>query len=148
MVGNQLHPLKDRSRTCGIWSEPLPLKIEYILLTRRTIDFTHGKSVESIRVADFSGIGNDVHIYRVEEVQLHVCAYVLQDEGAGTRRSKRHSTGDGEESGEALRTSMLPSKDLVGAWEGLIFEDNIPNRLLRFASGMSESMSGNSFQNG
>lgn len=91
-------------------------------------------TVETIQVADYHGEENDVGIYGIENLQLDVCAYMLhEDRVAGNGLGLEQ-----EDEASALRMLPLPNKEFLGSWEGLVFDVNMPDRLLRFVSGMGK----------
>lgn len=94
----------------------------------------------TIRVADFEGSNNDTEVHKVKDVLLRLSTFALHDSLEATDTSESARTGDRDDctqDGEALRILALPSSTLVGTWEGLVFDDGVHSRILRFTSGMS-----------
>ncbi|KAF2405311.1 pachytene checkpoint component Pch2 [Trichodelitschia bisporula] len=79
-----------------------------------------GDIIDSISVVDFSGKSSGSAFHRVADVNVDVHA-----------RPARSSQDESDDDPTAqFRISSLPSKALSNAWDGLIFDDDIPTRLL------------------
>lgn len=104
----------------------------------------HGSIIESINVVDYSGDATDTPSHRLQDVHLDVQAYELHDSSDVPSSSPSRLTDDDEDDDEQiptqLRVSHLPSKELVGIWDSLYFDDPIPANLLRFTTRMMTIM--------
>jgi len=80
---------------------------------------SHGHSIESITVVDYSGAECDTSFYTLEDVQLDVQAYDLHESNndASQRSQSVQIDGNDEDYTLQVRVTNLPSKSLVGAWD-------------------------------
>lgn len=101
------------------------------------------ESIKSIVIADFSGLYDETGYHKIEDVHLRVSAYTVYDalevSAETAPRSSEHGDEEDAKANGALRIIPLPNASLVGCWENLVFDDEIPGRLLRYATGMSAS---------
>lgn len=93
---------------------------------------------------DYSGDATDTPSHRLQDVHLDVQAYELHDSSDVPRSSSPARPSDDDEDEEQiptqLRVSHLPSKELVGIWDSLYFDEPIPANLLRFTTRMMTIM--------
>ncbi|TLD39454.1 pachytene checkpoint component Pch2 [Venturia nashicola] len=110
----------------------------------------HGNIIESINVVDYSGDATDAPSHRLQDVHLDVQAYELHDSSHVPNSSSPARQIDDDEDEEQnptqLRVSHLPSKDLVGIWDSLYFDEPIPANLLRFTTRMMTIMRNSDLQ--
>ncbi|KAE9963921.1 hypothetical protein BLS_008793 [Venturia inaequalis] len=104
----------------------------------------HGSIIESINVVDYSGDATDAPSHRLQDVHLDVQAYELHDSSDVPPSSSPARPSDDDEDEDQnptqLFVSHLPSKDLVGIWDSLHFDEPIPANLLRFTTRMMTIM--------
>ncbi|KAK8216827.1 hypothetical protein M8818_001790 [Zalaria obscura] len=99
----------------------------------RTEAITHGALIESISVVDCSGANEDLSWHKLEEVELDVQAFALHTESPRSAGSQSPGTDELEAQARIL---VLPNKVLIGEWDSLVFDEQIPTRLLRFLTRM------------
>ncbi|QDS72830.1 hypothetical protein FKW77_006888 [Venturia effusa] len=104
----------------------------------------HGSIIESINVVDYSGDTADTPSHRLQDVHLDVQAYELHDSSdipaSSSPARPTEEDEDEEQIPDQLRVSHLPSKELVGIWDSLYFDEPIPANLLRFTTRMMTLM--------
>lgn len=76
-------------------------------------------------------------IYDISTVRLDVQAYELLDSAPEVLVKEPRQDGAQEEEVPEARITMLPSKGFDGLWGSLVFEEDIPARLLRYLTKMS-----------
>ncbi|KAG0232104.1 Pachytene checkpoint protein 2 [Actinomortierella wolfii] len=77
-------------------------------------------------------VSNSKQCFRAQEVDLSIHIYQLQDDGPVEEYDNVGSDGYGE--GPALMAHhwTLPSQDLEGVWDTLVFDDRVDLRLLEY----------------
>jgi hypothetical protein len=73
-------------------------------------------------------------IYPIEGTELDIQTYSLKASGqerASRRRASHSADPDGQAALEQARVLRLPSIELLGEWDSLIYEDALPSQLLR-----------------
>ncbi|KAL1956152.1 hypothetical protein VTO42DRAFT_7587 [Malbranchea cinnamomea] len=100
----------------------------------------HAQYLETVRVIECTGtgshVGSDSGAYRLADVQLDVQAYQLRFLDASAESTQQTEQGNSDNDAPQARILPLPSQELDGLWESLLFEDPIPANLLRAVSRM------------
>ncbi|CAG8514234.1 7021_t:CDS:10 [Ambispora leptoticha] len=88
-----------------------------------------GEHVESMKIAEAGGSGDDDSeaIYILDDVNLAIHVYQLEEEGAVDEFQE-------EENVLTAHHWELPSRALEGLWDNLIFDNNVKTRLIEYIS--------------
>ncbi|OJD16549.1 hypothetical protein AJ78_03286 [Emergomyces pasteurianus Ep9510] len=100
---------------------------------------THCQYLDMVKVMDCAGPQQESGAYRLEDVELDVQAYQLrgpENMDDSSQQAYAATNGKPDEEGPQARVISLPSKDLDGVWESLLFDELIPSMLLRAVSRM------------
>ncbi|KGQ01115.1 cytochrome c1, heme protein, mitochondrial [Paracoccidioides lutzii Pb01] len=103
------------------------------------MDAGHAQYLDVIKVMECVGQQQGSGAYRLEDVELNVQAYQLRGSDVADDNSQQtYATANGksDEDGPQARIISLPSKELDGVWESLLFDELIPSTLLRAVSRM------------
>ncbi|KAK3079108.1 hypothetical protein LTS18_005724, partial [Coniosporium uncinatum] len=104
----------------------------------------HSRNIDSIYVVDCSGSDTESTFFTLKDVHLDVQAYELHDpihtDGQNHDISTATAGEEDEDMAAQVRVTQLPSKQLVGIWDSLIFDEPVPARLLRFTTRMMSIM--------
>lgn len=107
------------------------------MITDLTTDgLTNRECIDWINVVGFSGDTNEETFHQLADVRLDVQAYELfHEEESEDEIAEKHPDDDGS---PRSRHTMLPSASLDGLWESLVYSDEFPDKILRFATRMSK----------
>ncbi|EQL31144.1 hypothetical protein BDFG_06456 [Blastomyces dermatitidis ATCC 26199] len=100
---------------------------------------TQCQFLDVVKVMECAGPQQESGAYRLEDVELDVQAYQLRGcESMDDSSQQAYATANGksDEDGPQARMISLPSKELDGVWESLLFDVSIPSTLLRAVSRM------------
>ncbi|EDN06744.1 predicted protein [Histoplasma mississippiense (nom. inval.)] len=105
---------------------------------------TYCQYLDVIKVMECAGPQQESGAYRLEDVELDVQAYQLH--GSESINDSPQPTyadvnGKRDEEGPQARIISLPSKELDGLWESLLFDELIPSTLLRAVNRMPQKLS-------
>ncbi|KGM91543.1 cytochrome c1, heme protein, mitochondrial [Paracoccidioides brasiliensis Pb18] len=103
------------------------------------MDVGQAHYLDVIKVMECVGQQQESGAYRLEEVELNVQAYQLRGSDVADDNSQQTyaaANGKSDEDGPQARIISLPSKELDGMWESLLFDELIPSTLLRAVSRM------------
>ncbi|EEH06411.1 cytochrome c1 [Histoplasma capsulatum G186AR] len=100
---------------------------------------TYCQYLDVVKVMECAGPQQESGAYRLEDVELDVQAYQLH--GSESINDSPQPTyadvnGKRDEEGPQARIISLPSKELDGLWESLLFDELIPSTLLRAVNRM------------
>ncbi|PGH10628.1 hypothetical protein AJ79_05342 [Helicocarpus griseus UAMH5409] len=98
----------------------------------------HSQYLDVVKVMECAGQQQESGAYRLEDVDLDVQAYQLRGGSDMDDSSQQAFVANGKTDEEApqARVITLPSKELDGVWESLLFDELIPLTLLRALSRM------------
>ncbi|OAX82914.1 hypothetical protein ACJ72_02739 [Emergomyces africanus] len=100
---------------------------------------THCQYLDMVKVMECAGPQQESRAYRLEEVELDVQAYQLhgsENMDDSSQQAYAVSNEKTDEEGPQARVISLPSKELDGVWESLLFDELISSTLLRAVSRM------------
>ena len=107
----------------------IPLSANQLSLTAPG-GIKHDEFLDRVEIADYTGPENQTGFYALQNMQLDVQAYVLKSENDAEVRRNINQASENEI--PQARVISLPSVSLNEAWNSLVYDDALPNRLLRY----------------
>ncbi|BAE55896.1 unnamed protein product [Aspergillus oryzae RIB40] len=102
---------------------------------------SHAQVIDSVVVTECSGEDMESGAYRLQQVELDVQAYQLRaafEQESSQQTQPLEESMDSKDEDSKARVLNLPSRELDGLWESLLFDQPLKSMLLRAITRMGE----------
>lgn len=106
------------------------ISLLHFLISASLDSSRHAPLIGSVFVVDYTGPSCIDEHHQIADLELDIQSYHLNDQGPG-QSQRRRINQDTEEEGGA-RILALPNVALKGEWEILVYDNALPNQLLRY----------------
>lgn len=103
----------------------------YLILNNTADKADFGCRIEHVTVSDYTGPRNDTEVHSLDGLHLDIQTYVLQRQSKPDSKRKFGHGSDNEDTAQAC-ILPLPHTTLKDDWNTLVYDEDIPSRLLRF----------------